>query len=661
MERAELDQWKSREVARLLALVEAERRYYQDLVASLPAGLLIVSNELEVISANRAFRRVFGFTREGLLGRDVSEVLPGSGVAAGITEVLEGRAPRSVREWDAPVGRRFRITAVALRGWEGEYDREALLLLEELTGETAAAPPPAETGVEPEAAAEIRAAPEIPAVVWEADPDSLEVKLLNPPGQEILGEAAGARSWWERVHEEDRAWLRERYRAILGVAGKFSHEYRVRGAGGRLGWMYEVVETPGPGGGTLRGLAVEFSAARAAQHSRQQFETAESLSRLTARLTHDFNNLLTIIVGYGEDLLHSLPGQDPRRADVNEILRTAERVSGSTRELMEMTRPAVAQPAVIDLNSTVDLAVTRSRDDLPMNLRVVFEPQPGLDPVAADPWQLAEIVLTLIEQASALAEPGSTILLRTSRAIDVHAVPGESVELHQARLTVEAQGAAAAAGGEDLFDPLYTKREFTRGPGLFRILAMVRQAGGRLHVESEPGSGTRMVLSLPMQRREPAAPGGAPEAPPQGPPETAPEEAAGEAESRRAPTAMLVEDDAGIRALMRKILQRHGFSVIEAGSGEEALSLSRKQEGPLDLLVTDLMMPGIGGRELSERLLAERPDLKILYVSGYTDDPNVQAGMLPAGASYLQKPFTLGALVDKVREVMGEKMPPGGG
>ena len=131
MERAELDQWKSREVARLLALVEAERRYYQDLVASLPTGLLIVSNELEVISANRAFRRAFGYTREGLLGKDVSEVLPGCGVAAGITEVLEGRSPRSVLEWDAPVGKRFRITAVALRGWEGEYDREALLVLEQ--------------------------------------------------------------------------------------------------------------------------------------------------------------------------------------------------------------------------------------------------------------------------------------------------------------------------------------------------------------------------------------------------------------------------------------------------------------------------------------------------------------------------------------------------
>ena len=679
MERAELDQWKSREVARLLALVEAERRYYQDLVASLPVGLLIVSSQLEIISANRAFRRIFGFSREDLLGKDASHILPAEGLAGAIAQVLEGRSPRCVLVWNAPAeltGRRFRLTITALRGWEGEYDSEALLVLEDLTEAAAGAAPapvleakaepaPAALREEPEAPVEPAPQPppvplEVPAAVWEADPSTLDIRLLNPADQEILGQPASAQSWWERVAEEDRDWLRARLSAISSIPGIFSHEYRAKTAAGRLVWLYEVVEVPAARGARLRGLAMEATAARAARQSRQQFETADTLSRLTARLTHDFNNLLMVIMGYGEDLLHSFPGQDPRRADVNEILHTAERVSASTRELMAMTRPPVAQTAVIDVNATVDLAVTRAREDLPSNLRLVFEPAPDLGPVVADPWQLAEIVITLIEQCSALAEPGTAILLRSSAAIGTHAVAGEVLKPHHVCLTVEEQGVAVAGGGEDLFDPLYTRKEFTRGPGLFRVLALVRQAGGYLHVESEPGVGTRFVLTLPRKDQPPEAAPPPPRIPPAELPATGPAaEPSPEAPGmpRRPPAAMLVEDDAGIRALMRKILGRHGFTVVEAGSGEEALRLSGEHEAPLDLLVTDLTMPGMNGRELSERLLAARPKLKILYVSGYTDDPNVQAGLIPEGASYLQKPFTLGALVEKVREVMGGEMP----
>jgi len=314
----------------------------------------------------------------------------------------------------------------------------------------------------------------------------------------------------------------------------------------------------------------------------------------------------------------------------------------------------------------------------------------SLDPwtgmVSVDPGHLETMVTTLVRQAAQLAGAGGSIAIETSSVEigaryarpDAPAKPCVKLKVRPAGVNLDEETRA------HLFEPLLAAKEPELAPGLFPICGIVRQAEGEVRVEQEAGGGTVLALYLPWIA-EPLKP--SPEAPLEvAPPKAAPVEEAPvkqaphevieipiaeapaapeappvvqappavEAAPAVAETVLVVEDDPGIRALMRKILHRQGFQVLEAAGGEEALEVADGHQGVIQLLITDLMMPQMGGREVSERVLAKRPGVKVLYVSGYTDDPMIQTGQLPEGTAFLQKPFTLGALLDKVRTVLGQ-------
>ncbi len=371
-----------------------------------------------------------------------------------------------------------------------------------------------------------------------------------------------------------------------------------------------------------------------------------------------------IITGYGQEILDSLPPRDARRADLEEILRGSQKVSGMIRELMTLSRPPIAQPRRLDLSEALAGMESQLREAVGGRAEVRLSVDPGTGLVDIDPAHLESMVVSLVRQASQMAGPGVPVVLETGSVEIGSRYARPDAPLRQCvRLAARAAGLKLDAETRArLFEPLLAVKEPELAPGLFPICGIVRQAGGELHVDEEPDGDTVLALYLPW-----AAPPRMPVALPEGLVETAappPAEprvqaAAIEPEPLPAETVLVVEDDPGIRALMRKILTRQSFAVLEAAGGEEALRLAESHAGPIRLLITDLLMPHMSGREVSERLRAVRPDVKVIFVSGYTDDPMIQSGELPEGTAFLQKPFTLGALLDKVHAILGSSVAAG--
>ena len=723
MERAELEQWKAKDVARLLALVETERRYYQDIVSTLPIGLLVVSADLEIISANRAFRRAFKLRSQEVQRQRLPDVLPLEGLAGNIEEVIQSGGTRlhMVYEPEVTPGQRYlRVSIASLRNWEEESEREALLLIEDLTDVRAALMPSPPEPVEPavtvepvepvvevepvEPVVEVIAPPPPPpdlaaAIRWEADTASLEVHPLNEALAALLGygaeqwEAAGF--WWTAVAVGDAGWVKDFFRKAAAQDEVRYCDHRMVAADGRTIWVRNVLRPVRDAEGAitrLAGVTIDITTVREREKDLVEARVLDAMARWSGRLTHDFNNLLMIVTGYGREILDSLPARDARRGDLQEILRTAERVSGMIRELMTLSRPPIPEPQVLDLNGAIREMEARLGEMLGGKAAISLSLDPWTGMVSVDPGHLETAVSTLVRQAAQLAGAGASIAIETSSVEigaryarpDAPAKPCVKLKVRPAGVSLDAETRAY------LFEPLLAVKEPELAPGLFPICGIVRQAEGEVRVEQEAG-GTVLALYLPWIA-EPPKP--SPEAPPEvapleaAPVEEAPQEVieiaigdapaaleappaveappafeaapvieappAVEAAPAVAETVLVVEDDPGIRALMRKILHRQGFHVLEAAGGEEALELAGGHQGPIQLLITDLMMPQMGGREVSERVQAKRPGVKVLYVSGYTDDPMIQTGQLPEGTAFLQKPFTLGALLDKVRTVLGQ-------
>lgn len=677
MERAELEQWKAKDVARLLALVETERRYYQDIVSTLPIGLLVVSADLEILSANRAFRRNFNLRTREVQRHRLPDVLPLEGLAGNIEEVIQSGGTRlhMVYEPEVTPGRRYlRVSIASLRNWEEESEREVLLLVEDLTDVRAALmpPPPEPVELAPpplEPPEPVEPAPPAPpdlaaAIRWEADAASLEVRPLNQALAALLGygaeqwEATGF--WWTAVAADDAGWVKDFFRKAAAQDEIRYCDHRMVAADGRTVWVRNVLRPVRDAEGAinrLAGVTIDITTVREREKDLVEARVLDAMARWSGRLTHDFNNLLMIVTGYGREILDSLPARDARRGDLQEILRTADRVSGMIRELMTLSRPPIPEPQVLDLNAAIREIEARLGETLGGKAAISLSLDPWTGMVSVDPGHLETMVSTLVRQAAQLAGAGASIAIETSSVEigaryarpDAPAKPCVKLKVRPAGVSLDAETRA------HLFEPLLAVKEPELAPGLFPICGIVRQADGEVRVEQEAGGGTVLALYLPWVG-EPPKP--SPEAPPEAAPvEEAPHEVIeipiAEAPAAVAETVLVVEDDPGIRALMRKILHRQGFQVLEAAGGEEALELAGAHQGAIQLLITDLMMPQMGGREVSERVLAKRPGVKVLYVSGYTDDPMIQTGQLPEGTAFLQKPFTLGALLDKVRAVLG--------
>ena len=390
-------------------------------------------------------------------------------------------------------------------------------------------------------------------------------------------------------------------------------------------------------------LARDVTAQRHLENQLRQSQKMEAVGQLAGGIAHDFNNLLTAILGSTQLLLQATPPGDVRREDVEEIRNAGLRAAELTRQLLAFSRRQVLAPKVLELNAVVanmDKMLRRLIGD-DVELATALHAEAGA--VNADPGQLEQVLLNLVVNARDAMPGGGRVLIETTRLLlrdelverRHRLAPGDYVCL---AVTDSGLGMDEATQAH-LFEPFFTTKEVGKGTGLglATVYGIVKQSGGYIWVYSEPGRGTTVKVYLPR------VPGAA--EPPL--PEPEPPALRGGHE-----TVLLVEDAAPVRTLARRSLEACGYQVIDAADGPKALELSARHSGEIAVLVTDVVMPGMSGRELAERLAPTRPAMKVLYTSGYTDDAMVRQGVLNAGVAFLQKPFVPDSLARKVREVL---------
>jgi signal transduction histidine kinase/CheY-like chemotaxis protein len=377
-----------------------------------------------------------------------------------------------------------------------------------------------------------------------------------------------------------------------------------------------------------------------------QAQKMEDVGHLAGGVAHDFNNLLTIINGYSEIILDQLPTESPMRASVREIAQAGERAASLTRQLLAFSRKQVLEPKVLDLNAVVTDTAKMLRRLLGEDIDLKTVLDPGLGRVKADPGQIEQVLMNLAVNARDAMPLGGNLTIETANADldETHTRgypelrPGSYVVLAVSDTGIGMDEATRAR----IFEPFFT----TKGPGqgtglgLATVYGIVKQSNGQVDVSSEPGQGTTFKIHLPVVE-EVIAPGKSQPAP--------------NAPLRGNETILLAEDEPALRALTRHILQLHGYTVLEATPSDRALRIAEDYTGTIHLLVTDVVMPVMSGRQLAERLAAIRPGVKVLYLSGYADDAVIRHGILQAETAFLQKPFTPSSLAAKVREVLDQQ------
>jgi len=390
-------------------------------------------------------------------------------------------------------------------------------------------------------------------------------------------------------------------------------------------------------------LARDMTERRHLEDQLRQAQKMEAVGQLAGGIAHDFNNLLTAILGSTQLLLHATPPGDGRREDIEEIKNAGLRAAELTRQLLAFSRRQVLAPKVLDMNAVVSQMDKMLRRLIGEDVELVTQLARDLGPVSADPGQLEQVLLNLAVNARDAMPRGGRLTIETANVVLTeeyserhHRLPPGQYVL----LAVSDTGVGMdEATQKHLFEPFFTTKEVGKGTGLglATVYGIVKQSGGYIWVYSEPGHGTTVKVYLPR------VPGAA---------EPLPVAAATPELRRGSEIVLLVEDAAPVRSLARKSLESYGYTVLEAADGPAALDLAARHPRGIDILVTDVVMPGMSGRELAERLAPARPAMRVLYTSGYTDDAMVRQGVLRAGVACLQKPFVPETLARKVREVL---------
>jgi len=377
----------------------------------------------------------------------------------------------------------------------------------------------------------------------------------------------------------------------------------------------------------------------------RQSQKMEAVGQLAGGIAHDFNNLLTIIQGHTSLLRSTMADGDRSLADVDIIGDAAERAAALTQRLMTFSRRAVVAPKVVELNDIVRESEHILRRLIGEDIRLAVTLDPAAGRVKVDTAHMGQVIINLVLNARDATPAGGLLTLTTSSVqIDGDAAIARSLPAGRyARLTVVDTGTGMTPDVlAHIFEPFFTTKEVGKGTGLGMAVVhgIVKQSGGDIDIDTEPGRGTTVRVDLPAVQDAPHAEH-----------DPAPIKASG------TEMILLVEDEDGVRALMARTLRQQGFEVLETANGMEALQVAKSHERPPDLLVTDVVMPGMTGRELADTLRQQYPTLKVLFVSGYTDDALLKRGVMEAREALLAKPFLPRELGARVRQILDGTWP----
>ena len=491
------------------------------------------------------------------------------------------------------------------------------------------------------------------------------IQYMSPAVYSILGHGPDyyvGKNWLDVLQTDDVGGLREVIARLLASSGgSASVECHVTHADGSARWLdttcTNLLDEPSVAAivGNLRDVTERKrgeAALRKTEEQLRQAQKMEAIGNLAGGVAHDFNNLLSVILGYSLLLAEDLTPSDPRRADLEAIAAAGQHGVDLTRRLLAFSRQQILQPKIVNLNDVIAGLERMLRRLIGEDIELTVLAATGLDSVQVDPGQIEQVVMNLVVNSRDAMPDGGKLTIETGNVdldqayVDQHvgAKAGPHVML---AVTDTGQGMDRSVL-DHMFEPFFTTKEKGKGTGLglATVFGIVQQSGGNIWVYSEVGKGTTFKIYIPIAAAYEGskAPTNRPTQLPKG-------------ALRGNETVLLVEDDDRVRTLARSILRRLGYHVLDARSGGDALLICEQHQAEINLMITDVIMPRMSGRQLAERLRVVRPQMRVLFMSGYTDNSIIHHGVLDSGVEFLQKPITPDSLALKVREVLDSPRP----
>ncbi|MCM3877791.1 MAG: PAS domain S-box protein [Thermoanaerobaculia bacterium] len=493
-----------------------------------------------------------------------------------------------------------------------------------------------------------------PAVLYALrfTPDGLRVSWFSENIQSMTGytydevRSGDPQRWWqEGIHPDDVQHVVAANKAVLDE-GQASLEFRFRRRDGTWLWVRDekrLLRNAAGHPAEIVGSWMDVTARVRLEEQLLQSQKMEAVGQLAGGVAHDFNNLLTVISGNCDLLLSGARADDPTRGPLTDIRAAGERAANLTRQLLAFSRKQILEPKLVDVHEVVSGTEKMLRRLLGEDVELLTDLAADESWVKVDPGQLEQVVVNLAVNARDAMPRGGRITIRTRNLAPSDSVLEDSAGRQpgpKVAISISDTGAGIVPEVKaHLFEPFFTTKGVGKGTGLglATVFGIVKQSGGDITVESEPGKGATFTVILPSQPapRRRGRSGASLRAVPRG-----------------TETVLAVEDEDAVRRIVKIALESAGYRVIEARDGPEALEAARRHTGAIHLVVTDVVMPEMSGRELVERIVKDHPDVRILYMSGYTDDAVMRHGIVESGVAFLQKPFSPLALARKVREVL---------